>query len=626
MGKLQVFDPVHDNHILALVPSGLKVSYRGFLNGGVVLFTILCCVLVHQFPFPSFAMDEKTKVLDHEMPTWSSLHRVIELCSGMGAPGHGALAMGFQSMVGNDFNPKMANLFSKVSSLPCVIGDICLPEVIHGIWEVAGGAHVITAGFSCQPFSALGDQKGQSDARSISLTSVLAAAFFLQCYILVLECVAPAGSNQWVQRELKHFQDATGFVCNQVVLKLDEVWPCRRERWWCILSSPTIGSIPVDVWPVLPGIPSIDHLIPSIHLWAPSDEEALRLNHDEQHAFGVLDGTYPKYLMNSKGVAPCALHAWGSQLSPCPCDCRSSGLSAHRLETKGLFGLLVRSAEDANGDSHIRHVHPNEAMILNGVDPVLDYGTHVKLSLSAVGQLASPLQALWIFAAIAARLNHLQFGQDAQGPLAQLHAYRSWLVMRSQLVWPRKVELISDDKLNALVGFWKPYSHLSLDELMHSTCWQTLWDGPLSIGIILDFIIKQGTASPKPCCRISCGPSVTFEDDEEAPTPWIETVRCETEDTVMPAIDCADGHIAFVIPGETPIVFKACAGTTISEVLDAHKALTGLAHVTHVVSLNGKPVADDFVIQPGQSFVCQFDASTADPQHAGVHWESGHSP
>ena len=128
----------------------------------------------------------------------------------------------------------------------------------------------------------------------------------------------------------------------------------------------------------------------------------------------------------------------GSQLSPCPCDCRSAGLSPHRLATRGLFGLLVRSAENAQGESHIRHVHPNEAMILNGVDPVLDYGPNVKLTLSAVGQLASPLQALWVFAAIAARLDTLQCGGPVQSPLAQLQAYRSWLVMRSRLVWPRQ--------------------------------------------------------------------------------------------------------------------------------------------------------------------------------------------
>lgn len=190
-------------------------------------------------------------------------------------------------------------------------------------------------------------------------------------------------------------------------------------------------------------------------------------------------------------------------MSPCPCDCRSAGLSTHRLETKGLYGLLVRSAENAEGESHIRHVHPNETMILNGVDPVLDYGPNVKLTLSAIGQLASPLQSLWVFAAIAARLDVMQFGFAKHSPLAQLQALRSWLVMRSQLVWPRKVELISDSNLNMLVKYWQMYSDLSLEQLMHSTCWQDLWNEPLSIGAILDFI-KQKCWPPFALSLQSC--------------------------------------------------------------------------------------------------------------------------
>ena len=332
--KVEVFDSQHESHRMVMIPSGLRFVYRGLLDGSFVLFTILGCLFSQQFPVPCFMMDESTKVLEHAPPSWDSLHRVVELCSGMGALGHGALALGFQPAIGNDINPKMTEMYSRLSSVPSVTGDICCPDVVFEVWKQSSGAQVATAGFSCQPFSALGDQKGQSDARSQSLTSVLTAAFYLQCHILVLECVPPAGTNPWVQQELKHFCDVTGFECSQIVLKLDDIWPCRRERWWCILASPLIGRIPIETWPVMQCVPSIDHLIPMIHLWAPGDEEALALNPDEMVAFGVQDGSYPKYLMNSKGVSPCALHAWGSQLSACPCDCRSAGLSAHRLATR----------------------------------------------------------------------------------------------------------------------------------------------------------------------------------------------------------------------------------------------------------------------------------------------------
>ena len=625
--KLLVFDTTHEHHLLVMVPNGVKFAFKGLLNGGILLFTILSCVFVQHFPSPCFAMDAKTKILEHVPPSWDSLHRVIELCAGIGALGHGCLAMGFQTVVGNDFNQKMSQLFSATSAIPCVVGDICLPEVIYEVGRIAGGAHTITAGFSCQPYSALGDQRGQDDARSSSLTSVLAAAFLLQCYILVLECVAPAGSNAWVKKQLQHFQKVTGFICTQVVLRLDDVWPCRRERWWCILSSPLIGEIPIDPWPVLPTIPSIDHLIPMIHLWAPGDEDALKLNSEEQVAFVIHDGTYPKYLMNSKGVSPCALHAWGSQLSPCPCDCRSAGLSTHRLETKGLYGLLVRSAENAEGESHIRHVHPNETMILNGVDPVLDYGPNVKLTLSAIGQLASPLQSLWVFAAIAARLDVMQFGFAKHSPLAQLQALRSWLVMRSQLVWPRKVELISDSNLNMFFKYWQMYSDLSLEQLMHSTCWQDLWNEPLSIGAILDFIIKQNVGPPLPCPsnHVNGKLGVPVEVGDDLPTPWIETIHCDESVTEFPNLCCAEGQVAVMFPGEAPLIFTSPSGTTISEFLVAYDALVGHPVVSPVITLNGLKVEVTHVIQPGQKFVVCASADVP-CDHADVAWECGPLP
>ena len=623
--RVEVFDSLHEGHRMIMIPSGLRFVYKGLLDGSFVLFTILGCLFTQQFPVPYFMMDDSTRVLEHAPPSWDSLHRVVELCAGMGALGHGALAMGFQPGVGHDFNPKMTELYSRMTSIPSVTGDICHPDVIFEVWKQSSGAQVVTAGFSCQPFSALGDQRGQSDARSQSLTSVLAATFLLQCQILVLECVAPAGTNPWVQQELAYFCKVTGFLCSQTVLKLDDVWPCRRERWWCILASPLIGTIPLEPWPVLPCVPSIDHLIPMIHLWAPSDEQALALTNEEMIAFGIHDGSYPRHMMNSKGVAPCALHAWGSQLSACPCDCRSAGLSPQRLATKGLFGLLVRSAENERGESFIRHIHPNEAMILNGVDPVLDYGPNVKLTLSAVGQLASPLQALWVFATIATKLDVMQFGDSFHSPLAQLQAYRSWLIMRSKQVWPRKVDLICDANLNALVSYWKPFSSLSLDELIHSTMWQELWNGPLSIAAILDKVIKD---SPVSRVEISRAPDVPkcgdVEVDDELPTPWMETIRTDTT-CVPPDVNVEVGQVAVVLQDEPPVIFKSSAAATVKDFLCAHAALTGTS-VVGDVTMQGSPVDASQVLQPPQTLVVQVpnDCHAADAERRT--WESGPLP
>ena len=54
-------------------------------------------------------------------------------------------------------------------------------------------------------------------------------------------------------------------------------------------------------------------MIPEIRLWDADDENQLALDAVELHAFGVNDEQHAKHLLNGKGKAPCALHAWGSQ-------------------------------------------------------------------------------------------------------------------------------------------------------------------------------------------------------------------------------------------------------------------------------------------------------------------------
>eukprot|EP00435_Cladocopium_sp_Y103_P063425 s39_g25.t1 len=612
----KVFDDVHDRHVLTLVPQGQMITYCGYLDGGIGLFTILDCVFVQQFPHPHFVMTDKTKVLGHLQPSWDSLHRVIELCSGMGALGFGASAMGFQTTVGNDMNGKMASLFAAHTKIECVEGDIGQTDVIYSVWKQSAGAHVVTAGFSCQPFSAAGDQLGQHDNRSRSLTSVLAAGFFLQCFIMILECVKPAGSNEWVQQQLKHFCDVTGFEKTEVVLRLDDVWPAKRERWWCLLTSPLIGAIQVQPWPRLSSLPAVDHLIPQIRLWHVNDEEALHLTPEEMNAFGVNDGTHPKYLLNAKGHCPCVLHSLGSQLFPCPCGCRCSGLSAHRLSTKGLFGVLIRSAEDASGLSFIRHPHPCEIQALTGVDPVLDYGPHVKLTLTALGQLASPLQSLWLFAAVSERLNNFQFGKNDFSPLAHLQAYRSWLVMRSQMVWPCEADLIADADFAKLVSFWKDLPELSLDELMNSTRWEVIGIPFVSIGAILDFLIRTSPDSASHATEVPRPMPDVMDVDHEAPTPWMETITVDPA-LAIPEINCDSCEVAVVIPNEAPIVFTLSAGTKVADFLAAHANLTGCPFHAKAFLANGNEIDFSHVFQPGQT-VCVHVTS--------LPWECGQLP
>jgi hypothetical protein len=108
----------------------------------------------------------------------------------------------------------------------------------------------------------------------------------------------------------------------------------------------------------------------------------------------------------------------------------------------------------------IRHVHPSEALALNGMDCTIDFGLNVRLTLSGVGQIASPLQAAWVFSIVLQRIEYLSKDKAEYSPLAHLLAFRSWLVMKCQTAWPCTEQVISDRSLAEMVAFWYPVRSL----------------------------------------------------------------------------------------------------------------------------------------------------------------------
>ena len=155
------------------------------------------------------------------------------------------------------------------------------------------------------------------------------------------------------------------------MLDLQEVWPSRRHRWWCILSAPAIGQIAIKSWSGFPDLSSVEHVLPSIPRWPSVAESELQLFTElNWKPFVLVIIPVRSYILNKKSTMACALHCWGAQLTPCPCGCRTQGLSPARLASKGLFGVLVESA--TNG--LVRHIHPQEAAALCGFRPQFEVG------------------------------------------------------------------------------------------------------------------------------------------------------------------------------------------------------------------------------------------------------------
>ena len=108
-------------------------------------------------------------------------------------------------------NGKMLDLHKAHAGCDHVLGDVGCPQVMAELWRCSDHAAVMSAGYSCQPFSQLGDRKGGGDVRALTLPKVLRTALWMQIRVLILECVTPARSDPYVQQVLDKFVKLSGF-------------------------------------------------------------------------------------------------------------------------------------------------------------------------------------------------------------------------------------------------------------------------------------------------------------------------------------------------------------------------------------------------------------------------------
>ena len=315
---------------------------------------------------------------------------------------------------------------------------------------------------------------------------------------------------------------------------------------------------------------------------------ALSLDDAERIAFGAEDGRYPGFMLSSEGIAPTALHAWGSQLRPCPCGCRGFALSEKRLQEKGLFGLLVQSQSGQGPAPCLRHVHPNEALALNGMDCTLDLGLNVRLSLSGVGQIASPLQAAWVLSFLVSKLSLLRSGSCLFSPESQLVAFRSWLLMKCFSMWPCNDEIVADKQLRALVDYWNDYKEVPITQLLHASHWPDLKGDMISIAAVLDSII---------CSSLPSVTSVPAAIDAPE-TPWYDQPIADPKCDLCLNVAVSSGTL--IDTDGSSVQFGFQAGSTISDVLQAHARLIGPFAVQLISDERGHFLPFNHPIDQGQ--------------------------
>ena len=117
-------------------------------------------------------------------------------------------------------------------------------------------------------------------------------------------------------------------------------------------------------------------------LW---DEAERAAYFDEQYGQDVR-------LLASDMKAPTALHSYGNPLRACPCGCRQP-FADHRLRNQGLrgFGILSHTFPGP------RCLHPSKLCLLNTVPLDMPFNVPVRDALCLIGQLAAPMQSLWVF-------------------------------------------------------------------------------------------------------------------------------------------------------------------------------------------------------------------------------------
>ena len=546
---------------------------------------------------------------------------MIELCAGYGGLGQGLLTTGFSPTVCCDMNPLMNDLYKAQMQIPAVCGDISKVSTIAALWNHCPRSTTLSSGVSCQPYSQLGDGRSGDDPRAQSLPATLACAHYLRSVVVIIECVEPAQADAFVMGTIRQFCQKTGFHHTEAILRLQHVWPCARNRWWCILSAPALGPIRIKPWPILHDCTLIKHVLPYIIRWPFNHEKELELLSHEIEAFQVDHEDGCPFLINRNGVLPCPLHAWGSQLRSCPCKCRSGPLSSQRLQQRGLFGVVVKSALDGKGVSRPRHIHPNECGILVGQDPTIDFGEHPLLTLSAAGQIASPLQSAWIGSHVIGHFEELQRGIRQFEPLDHLQALRTILMAKSQAIWPFPDQLRAHEHVQD-IRRWEPFVLDRYETILASEQWDFLMTEKCLASVLRQLRDEPG---PGPAAFPNFG---LMQVDHDGRMDTVSVTTEEPEPELLPVqpelprfhvVRVPQSCAAVLYPPDVSVVHvRIGPNTTVQQLLEAESQLHGFEWSSVTAYKNdGTQRALNEVIVPGQmaqicivpTSVCESDCS-----------------
>ena len=401
VAMIETRDNAGNGHLCRGLVTGQRFRLKATVPCGTSKVSILAGQVTH-LRGPVVTVDEKARLLCHKEKHVGHLFKLIETCSGLGALGLGAQYAGWETQVHNDLMESFSNHLKSFSKVEVVHGDICKLATVAALHDAAPFAASLAFGFSCQPFSCLGDRKEGMDERSRSLPFGLYAAHLLQVDLVITECVPEACQSPFVLRCMQQYMQVTRSDRSESLLELADLWPSFRRRWWSVLLKSHMGKVTIPPFPKLSMPPTVASLFPGYMPMTEQELQQLTLTTDERLSFERYGKGLAGHILNMHAPLPTALHSWANQLLDCACGCRGP-LSSKRLEAQGLFGVLAH-LQGFPPDANVRHLSAREMALLTGFPKSYGWTDHQRLLTAGVGQLASPLHSAWIFAAI---LNHL---------------------------------------------------------------------------------------------------------------------------------------------------------------------------------------------------------------------------
>ena len=460
--------------LISSAPLGCKISLVAYVyppdDNGVIhaigvspqqSFSIQGCCDIHEGLYTFYGLikatddsnfdchvTENTRFFLHPQQRPYQGLTVLDLCSGMGGFSLGSRFLGIPTCAFVDQNKMSCAALEANFQAPIFEGDINDESLICKLHECRPLTFLeVTAGIPCQGFSQQGDKLGMNDVRSSALAGITRCAWLLQADSVLLECVDNIIRFPVAQQFLENFAKEMKRTCHKLIFDLGDQWPMKRKRFWCLLMPEYLNMPALVPWPRTDKFTHLGSIMNLNVIWNDLAENELMWDDDEQRVYFDPQFGGDKRVLNTSDCAPTALHSWGHVCRPCSCGCRPA-FSIQRLQQGGARGFGIVSALT----SKPRHFHAEEASLLCTVLPSYQFPISPRSSLPLLGQIAAPLQVIWIQSQVLQCLQTFFEGDCKVDALANLTAYQHELINLAMCRWtttemflPRELRVTIDE-------------------------------------------------------------------------------------------------------------------------------------------------------------------------------------